>query len=63
MISIKSPTRTAYTATIEQGSVVSGSVTFATRSVTLTPQGGLSVSLIEATRAEGVLQNQPKEGQ
>lgn len=63
MISVSSPTRTAYSINIEQGSTIAGTVSFVTRGVSLTPQGGLSVSLIEATAVSGSLQNQPKEAQ
>jgi hypothetical protein len=61
MISISSPTRNAYSVNIEQGSTIAGTVSFVTRGVTLTPQGGISVTLAEATSADGALQNQPKE--
>jgi hypothetical protein len=52
MISVTSPTRTAYSISIDQGQVASGTVSFSSRAISVVPQGGETVSLVEA-RAVG----------
>lgn len=61
MISVTSPTRTAYSITIEQGQTVSGTVSFDSKTISIVPQGGETVSLVEARTVDGSIQNQPKE--
>ena len=61
MISITSPTRTAYSISIDQGQVTSGNVSFSSRAISVVPQGGETVSLVEARAVDGAIQNQPKE--
>jgi hypothetical protein len=61
MISITSPTRTAYSISIEQGQTVSGTLSFSSRTVSIVPKGGETVSLVEAVTVDGAIQNQPKE--
>ena len=61
MISVTSPTRTAYSITIEQGQTVSGTVSFDSKAISIVPQGGETVSLVEARTVDGSIQNQPKE--
>ena len=61
MISVTSPTRTAYSISIEQGQVASGTVSFDSKAISIVPQGGETVSLVEARTVDGSIQNQPKE--
>lgn len=61
MINITSPTRTAYSISIEQGQTVAGTLSLSSRTVSIAPKGGETVSLIEATTVDGAIQNQPKE--
>ena len=55
-----SPTRTNYAITLDQGTVTSGTVSFASKSVEIVPQNGLEVAIVQAT-SDGAIQNQPKE--
>ena len=61
MISITSPTRTAYSISIEQGQTVSGNLSFVSKAISIVPKGGETISLVEATAVDGAIQNQPKE--
>jgi len=61
MINLTSPTRTAYSISIEQGQTVSGTVSFESKAISIVPQGGETVSLVEAITVDGAIQNQPKE--
>jgi hypothetical protein len=61
MINLTSPTRTNYAIRLDQGTVTSGTVSFASKSVEIVPQNGLEVALVQATSVDGAIQNQPKE--
>lgn len=61
MINLTSPTRTNYAITLDQGTVTSGSVSFASKAIEILPQSGVEVALVQATSVDGAIQNQPKE--
>jgi len=61
MINLTSPTRTNYAITLDQGTLTSGSVSFASKAIEILPQNGVEVALVQATSVDGAIQNQPKE--
>jgi len=61
MINLTSPTRTNYAITLDQGTVTSGSVSFASKAIEIVPQNGVEVALVQAITVDGAIQNQPKE--
>jgi hypothetical protein len=61
MINLTSPTRTNYAITLEQGTEVGGTVSFTSKGISIVPQNGLEVSVVQSTSVDGALESQPKE--